>query len=630
MTRFGCVVSVFAIGSVVWAHDIEPVWLDASLEDPVWLDVDAPHVTRGVAESWVSVSAARFAPGDAVLVRLTVTGDDGIVHVSERPARLLPSVGQAKEEARLAIEDLGFLADAHDVEGVEAAGQCLHEVSHIVEPAIWRERWFVPESALGVGLTIQATIITPTGMVVVEERLRIPTHPSLPDGTAEAVVAHVGADGVLNHVESQSRQGEGVWFAGDQHLHCQWSLDAWVLDGTDVGVAFYADTARSMDLDWVMITDHSNINAWWFGQWFYTPEQHAAARDEAVNYRADNDWPAMYSQEMGVGSQGFWDLPSHMLVYPLDTWDAPFIENPSDGLVFGHANCESEQVIIDRVNNAGCFGFLAHPFSSGTLTYTEWDWGNGATGWAGLEIFSHASGLLETNDVQAQAKWHELLRGLGAPSNLELPARPGFPSRFPIGVGNSDAHAPGDIGAAFTYARMSEVSPATLKEAFLGGRCVASNGPLVTLEVNTAGIGNVALLPDGYAQINVRLESTSEFGAVADFDLVVELDGKDALWLPTSEIPGYAVEFIVEAPDLLADTGHVTVTASTGASHAFTNPVFIQPSVLGDTNGDGAVNVSDLLLILADWGACSGCPTDLDHDDAVSVKDVLLFLSVMD
>ena len=47
----------------------------------------------------------------------------------------------------------------------------------------------------------------------------------------------------------------------------------------------------------------------------------------------------------------------------------------------------------------------------------------------------------------------------------------------------------------------------------------------------------------------------------------------------------------------------------------------------GDTNGDGSVNVVDLLAMLTDWGPCVFCPADINNDDEVSVIDLLLLLA---
>ena len=48
----------------------------------------------------------------------------------------------------------------------------------------------------------------------------------------------------------------------------------------------------------------------------------------------------------------------------------------------------------------------------------------------------------------------------------------------------------------------------------------------------------------------------------------------------------------------------------------------------GDVNGDGGINVSDLLVILSEFGCSGNCIADLDSDGSVTVGDILFFLSV--
>jgi hypothetical protein len=55
------------------------------------------------------------------------------------------------------------------------------------------------------------------------------------------------------------------------------------------------------------------------------------------------------------------------------------------------------------------------------------------------------------------------------------------------------------------------------------------------------------------------------------------------------------------------------------------------PTCPGDTNGDNVVNVTDLLAVLGDWGACMppcppSCPADTNGDCMVDVSDLLLVL----
>ncbi len=51
-------------------------------------------------------------------------------------------------------------------------------------------------------------------------------------------------------------------------------------------------------------------------------------------------------------------------------------------------------------------------------------------------------------------------------------------------------------------------------------------------------------------------------------------------------------------------------------------------AVPGDVNGDGVLNVSDLLMILDGWGDTTGHPADLDGNAIVDVNDLLMFLSL--
>lgn len=53
----------------------------------------------------------------------------------------------------------------------------------------------------------------------------------------------------------------------------------------------------------------------------------------------------------------------------------------------------------------------------------------------------------------------------------------------------------------------------------------------------------------------------------------------------------------------------------------------------GDLNGDGVVNVADLLILLAAWGPCpraTECPADLNNDGVVDATDLLQLLAKWD
>ena len=46
-----------------------------------------------------------------------------------------------------------------------------------------------------------------------------------------------------------------------------------------------------------------------------------------------------------------------------------------------------------------------------------------------------------------------------------------------------------------------------------------------------------------------------------------------------------------------------------------------------DIDGDGVVAVADLLIIIGDWGKCSGCAGDINNDGVVNVEDLLSLIA---
>lgn len=68
--------------------------------------------------------------------------------------------------------------------------------------------------------------------------------------------------------------------------------------------------------------------------------------------------------------------------------------------------------------------------------------------------------------------------------------------------------------------------------------------------------------------------------------------------------------------------------AQAGIAWYFSEPKVVD--VPGDINGDGQVNVDDLLQLLSEYGTCNGgCASDLDGDGDTDVNDLLLLLNYM-
>jgi hypothetical protein len=85
--------------------------------------------------------------------------------------------------------------------------------------------------------------------------------------------------------------------------------------------------------------------------------------------------------------------------------------------------------------------------------------------------------------------------------------------------------------------------------------------------------------------------------------------------------------FIVEDSATVSGNFWVTYRQHDPGRAAYGNASFvIEPAdtCTGDLNGDGIVNVSDLLLLFDSWGPCPGCTADFNDDGVVNVSDLLI------
>jgi hypothetical protein len=597
--------AVTLVGSTdVYAHGTRPGWLDAAdLEHGLHIAVEYPRVIRRPGPIDLKVTARNVSGPDTVFVETIDYGtQEGRIVASNTVDWSLARQKETIDAYEAALQDL------HDTDATHtrAAEITCRNLLHALARAARTDRCRIPQTEIPVlaGSRLQLTVGIETIIQGKHRRLERPVtiavESPLPRGTeastqwrfdvpTRSLYAQAAA------ARTRAATGDPIWYAGDQHLHTTYSLDALALEGTTENVTDYAAAAESIGLDWIIITDHSNVHTTWNGTDYYTPQQFDMGTAEAAAYTANHALVALYGLEMGAGQTGFFALPSHYLAYPFSVDSTGYLANPSSGLLFGLANCEPEQVIIDRVNNAGGFGFIAHPFDEGTLAFAQWNFNNGATGWAGLEIWSDTQGQIKTTDDQAFAKWHHLLGGIAPPQQGVLAARPGFPNAFPVGLGNSDAHVIGLIGATFTYAWMTEVTRPAITEALMRGRCTASNGPLLTAQMNRARIGEVALLLPGDNELTVTLITTAEFGPVGDYVITVYVDGAVRTTIPLAPDPGFAATVELTGLNLAPPDTFVTVRADANDAvhHAITNPVWLQFVMPGDGDADGQVGEGD-------------------------------------
>lgn len=111
------------------------------------------------------------------------------------------------------------------------------------------------------------------------------------------------------------------------------------------------------------------------------------------------------------------------------------------------------------------------------------------------------------------------------------------------------------------------------------------------------------------------------------------------------EIPfkGFTTPMVAHATGLIpGETYHIRLGIADGSDTALDSAIFLEAgsftstitapdSGLGDLNGDGVLNILDLLIFLENLG-CEGpdCAGDINSDGVVDVQDLLLWLSMFD
>jgi hypothetical protein len=528
----GLTALVVSAAPSVSGHQQTAPWLDeASLDRGLYVEVRHPRVIRNPGPFDVSVVMNNLLAAGDVRVEEVRYVSAAASEVAVHPRRhALASKRSAYERYRAIQHQLEQAAAKRDRASVERLGR--RGRSHLLDIAAgtFRDRHriaasLIPEVGATLDVSVEIDIHQDGRPRTLHRSVEIPVQPPLPAGV------------------------DGSWFSGDQHLHTAFSIDAYFLEGTAELVTDYAMTAQMIGLDWIVITDHSNVG---FLLW-YEPWMFSLGELMAKSVRQNHDYLVLQGQEMGIGALGAFGEPAHMLAYPFRADSTGFLPNPCPGLIFNHVNCEAEQVIIDRIADSGGLGFIAHPFSAGLLSFAAWDTEGDAVGWAGTEIFNSSTAVFGPEDQQSVDWWHELLNEIEPPRDGQLVERPDFPTRFPVGLGNSDAHQPGRIGSTFTYARLPGVrrekgmlAREDVMNAFVNGRLVASSGPLVFAEIGGAGTGEVALLSPCHNHLAVTLQTTPEFGPVGDYTITVLVDGTRRAVVPPSGSPEYQTTILLE------------------------------------------------------------------------------------
>jgi len=134
----------------------------------------------------------------------------------------------------------------------------------------------------------------------------------------------------------------------------------------------------------------------------------------------------------------------------------------------------------------------------------------------------------------------------------------------------------------------------------------ASTGAAEPGDAITLFGGNMT--PGEMVTINVNHDPILQFAALsAAFEVDVLLD---PLYFGAD---GHGFDFI-------------TATSETGSAMTWLTVTKGGPCIVGDINGDCAVDGNDLAIVLGQWGPCPGCIADLTGDGIVDGNDLVIVL----
>lgn len=207
-------------------------------------------------------------------------------------------------------------------------------------------------------------------------------------------------------------------------------------------------------------------------------------------------------------------------------------------------------------------------------------------------------------------------------------------------IGQSNT-AISDLPRGFVWTEddgMQEIPPIDIGEV---GHVRDINDSNVIVGVGTLDSDSHATMWTDYTKVPVRLpvlrgDGDSVANAINNAGYIVgsasTAQGSRArLWIDDekvydlNDLLAEPLGFPIGAASAITDNGLILAHGSD--PRAGTVDIVLRPVITGDLNGDGSVDVLDLLALLAAWGACEDCPADLNEDGLVDVLDMLMLLN---
>jgi hypothetical protein len=318
----------------------------------------------------------------------------------------------------------------------------------------------------GEELDVEVYLTVSDEQVVLRRRLLVVDAASPAPAALEEGIDSIVVTGALPHPAG--------WFAGDQHSHTSYEKDAGfcIWEWPD-SMSSMIGAGLAMDLDWQFFTDHSfgiDGTIW------------TNAYNECATYNTQHpadSYRCLYGEEVSAGNRSGQFTISHLLQLPRN---ADSVGYYADGCGFFCNNCRSEQTVINDINNKGGMVFLNHVYDT-DFSWADWN----VTGYRGMEVLNSIDGTWGAEDESSFTKWKDLLAS----------------GKNVVGLSDSDAHYTADVGHAFTYCRLAEMSTSGIRAALDEGRCAFGNGPLVTFAIGGKQIGDSLAACPGTATVSI-------------------------------------------------------------------------------------------------------------------------------
>jgi hypothetical protein len=151
-----------------------------------------------------------------------------------------------------------------------------------------------------------------------------------------------------------------------------------------------------------------------------------------------------------------------------------------------------------------------------------------------------------------------------------------------FGLANSDAHYTGDpfssVGIAKNGVYAKEFTEGEFLKAIKAGRSFATTGPSLYLDVNGEHMGGTAVVGDGQAEINLRVDSEGLSAILVKIDIIKNGEVWETIWPPA---PAYELSLPLLDDDV-TENGYYRVEVTSldlSDGHyefAWSNPVFVE------------------------------------------------------